>query len=97
VALEVEALAPAERQKRQAEWQKKRATEDSLRQFVEHGWDVREPGTKFIPGVRVDAVCLHLQAMIENRIKDLIFNIPPDFAKSMIGAVFFPARDRALG
>jgi hypothetical protein len=32
---------------------------------------VLEPGTKFIPGVHVDAVCLHLQAMIEGRIKDL--------------------------
>jgi hypothetical protein len=29
--------------------------------------------------------------MIEKRLKDLIINIPPDFAKSMIGAVFFPA------
>ena len=50
-----------------------------------------EPGTKFIPGIHVDAVCLHLQAMIEDRLKTLIINIPPGFAKSMIGAVFFPA------
>jgi hypothetical protein len=52
---------------------------------------VLEPGTKFIPGIHVDAVCQHLQALIEDRIKDLIINIPPGFAKSMISAVFFPA------
>ena len=50
-----------------------------------------EPGTEFIPGVHVDAVCEHLQAMIEDRIKDMIVNIPPGFAKSMICAVFMPA------
>jgi hypothetical protein len=69
----------------------KQAAEDSLRAFVEQAWDVLEPGTKFIPGVHVDAVCLHLQAMIEGRIKDLLINIPPGFAKSLIGAVFMPA------
>jgi hypothetical protein len=36
-----------------------------LRQFVEQGWEVLEPGTQFIPGLHVDAVCEHLQAMIE--------------------------------
>ena len=29
--------------------------------------------------------------MMEGRIKDLIINIPPGFAKSMIGCVFLPA------
>ena len=70
---------------------KRQAAEDSLRNFVEQAWDVLEPGTKFIPGVHFDAVCLHLQAMIECPIKDLLINIPPGFAKSMIGAVFMPA------
>ena len=37
--------------------------------------------------MHVDAVCEHLQEMIE----DLLINIPPGFAKSMISAVFFPA------
>ena len=71
--------------------QKKQAAEDSLRSFVEQAWDVLEPGTDFIPGLHVDAVCEHLQAMMEGRIKDLIVNIPPGFAKSMIGCVFMPA------
>jgi len=58
---------------------------------VEQAWDVLEPGTRFIPGLHVDAVCEHLQAMMEGPIKDLIINIPPGFAKSMIGCVFMPA------
>jgi hypothetical protein len=89
--LEFNALPPAEQQRRLTAAQKKQAAEDSLRQFVEQGWDVLEPGTTFIPGMHVDAVCLHLQALIENRIKDLAVNIPPGFAKSLIAAVFFPA------
>jgi predicted phage terminase large subunit-like protein len=91
-ALEVtKALTSGEIRALDAWNQKKFAAEDSLRQFVEQGWDVLEPGTKFIPGMHVDAVCLHLQALIEDRLKDLIINIPPGFAKSMIAAVFFPA------
>ena len=49
-----------------------------------------EPGTKFIPGVHVDAVCLHLQAMIEAA-SGPADQHPPGFAKSMICAVFMPA------
>jgi predicted phage terminase large subunit-like protein len=63
----------------------------NLKQFVIQGWHVLEPGTPFVDGIHVDAICEHLQAMIEGRIKDLIINIPPGLAKSMICAVFFPA------
>jgi predicted phage terminase large subunit-like protein len=90
-ALQIAALSPTKQRATLAAAQQKQAAEDSLRAFVEQAWDVLEPGTKFIPGVHVDAVCEHLQAMIEGRLKDLIINIPPGFAKSMIGAVFFPA------
>jgi len=38
----------------------------SLRVFVEQAWPVPEPGTPFVPGVHVDAVCLYLWAMIRN-------------------------------
>lgn len=34
---------------------------------------------------------MHLQAMIEGRIKDLIINIPPGHAKSLLACVFLPA------
>jgi predicted phage terminase large subunit-like protein len=63
----------------------------NFKEFVVQAWPVLEPGTLFVDGIHVDAICEHLQAMIEGRIKDLIINIPPGFAKSMLCAVFFPA------
>src|SRR5207302_7815697 len=62
-----------------------------FREFVEQAWQVLEPHTTFVPGIHVDAICLHLQAIIEGRIRDLIINVPPGHAKSLIVAVFWPA------
>jgi predicted phage terminase large subunit-like protein len=50
-----------------------------------------EPDVPFVPGIHTYAVCAHLQAVAENRIHDLIVNVPPGFAKSLLCAVFFPA------
>ena len=77
---------------RQAFWlEKKRRAEEHLRDFVEQAWHVLEPGTPFVPGIHVDAICLHLEALLDGRIKNLIINIPPGFAKSLLSGVFFPA------
>src|SRR5262245_11508244 len=67
------------------------AARKSFRVFVEQAWDVLEPGTKFVPGLHVDAICEHLQAVIEDRIRDLIINVPPGHAKSLLTCVFWPA------
>jgi predicted phage terminase large subunit-like protein len=64
---------------------------DNFEQFVKQAWHVLEPGTPFVDGIHVHAICEHLQAMIEGRITHLVINIPPGFAKSLITAVFFPA------
>jgi hypothetical protein len=61
---------PAEIQALKAFVNQRALAEDSLRVFVEQAWDVLEPGTKFIPGMHVAAVCKHLQALIEDEIKD---------------------------
>jgi hypothetical protein len=37
------------------------------------------------------AICEHLQAVIEGRIRDLIINVPPGHAKSLLTSVFWPA------
>ena len=63
----------------------------SFREFVVQAWHVLEPTTPFVPGIHVDAVCLHLQATQEGRIPNLIINIPPGHAKSLLVAVFWPA------
>jgi phage terminase large subunit-like protein len=52
---------------------------------------VLEPQTPFVDGMHVHAVCDHLQAITEGRIRNLIINIPPGHAKSLLTAVFWPA------
>lgn len=44
-----------------------------------------------MPGMACDAICEHLQAVSEGRIGDLIINVPPGTAKSLMAAVFWPA------
>lgn len=62
-----------------------------LREFVEQAWHVLEPSTVFVPGMACEAICEHVQAVSENRIRDLIINVPPGSAKSLLTAVFWPA------
>jgi len=52
---------------------------------------VLEPETPFVDGMHFRAVCDHLQAVSEGRIRHLIVNIPPGHAKSLLTAVFWPA------
>src|ERR1019366_8927211 len=63
----------------------------SFREFVEQAWHVLEPTTPFVPGMHVDAICTHLQAVIEGQIQNLIINVPPSHAKSLLTAVLLPA------
>ncbi len=62
----------------------------SLKQFVIQAWPVLEPGP-FVEGIHIDAVCAHLQAVAEGKIRNLIINVPPGHAKSLLTAVFWPA------
>jgi hypothetical protein len=62
-----------------------------LREFVRQAWPILEPETPFVDGMHVRAVCEHLQAVSEGRIQNLIINIPPGHAKSLLTAVFLPA------
>lgn len=70
---------------------KRTFAEQSFREFVAQAWHVLEPSTEFVPGLHVDAICEHLQAVAEDRITDLIINVPPGHAKSLITCVFWPA------
>jgi predicted phage terminase large subunit-like protein len=63
----------------------------SFREFVEQAWHVLEPGTPFVDGIHVEAICHHLQAVTEGKIRNLIINVPPGHAKSLLAAVFWPA------
>ena len=50
-----------------------------------------EPATPFVRGLHVQAICQHLQAVTEGRIGNLIINVPPGHAKSLLTAAFWPA------
>src|SRR3954447_1688845 len=65
----------------------------SLFEFVVQAWHVLEPSTPFVDGIHVRAICEHLQAITEGRIPNLIINIPPGHAKSLLAAVLWPAWD----
>jgi hypothetical protein len=58
---------------------------------VVQAWHVLEPDASFVHGIHVQAICDHLQAVTEGRIRNLIINVPPGHAKSLLTAVFWPA------
>jgi hypothetical protein len=62
-----------------------------LNEFVVQAWGVLEPATPFVDGVHVGAICDHLQAITEGRLRNLIINVPPGHAKSLLTTVFWPA------
>ncbi len=77
-----------------AEIQKETARVDaerSLYEFVKMAWEVREPNTKFIPGWHLEAICEHLEAVTNGRIRDLLITVPPGSTKSLTVCVFWPA------
>lgn len=69
----------------------KAAAEQHLRSFIEQAWHVVEPATPFIGGWNLDAVCDHLEGVSNGHIRNLVINVPPRTAKSLIVSVFWPA------
>src|SRR6266487_567329 len=63
----------------------------SLYEFVVQAWHILEPSTPFVDGMHVRAICEHLQAITEGRLQNLIINVPPGHAKSLLTCVFWPA------
>lgn len=62
----------------------------SLVSFVRQAWHIIEPVTPLIWSWHIEAICLHLQAVTEGRIKKLIINVPPGSGKSSIVSVLWP-------
>ena len=61
-----------------------------LKEFVKQAWHVIEPTTPFISGWHIDAIIEHLSAVSSGEIRNLLINIPPRHAKSLIVSVFWP-------
>ena len=63
----------------------------SLAAFCRLAWHVLEPSTPLKWGWALDAMCEHLQAVHDGRIRNLLINVPPGCMKSLMTGVFFPA------
>ena len=63
----------------------------SLAEFVKDAWHVIEPGVPLIWNWHIDAICEHLQAVTEGKIKNLLINVPPGHMKSVAVSVMWPA------
>lgn len=77
----------------EADWLaiEREACKRSLATFVQRAWHVLEPGTPYVHGWHVDAICEHLEAVTKGQIKRLLINIPPGTMKSTLTSVFWPA------
>lgn len=65
---------------------------ESFAEFVKAAWHVIEPGTKLRWNWHLQAMCDHLQAITEGRLKPwLIINVPPGSSKSTIVSVLWQA------
>jgi len=73
-----------------------------LREFFRHSWRVLEPATPLVEGKHIDAICDHVQAVLEEWLaarkasrshpwQNLLINVPPGTAKSRIVSVAAPA------
>ena len=62
-----------------------------LLSFVRYFWHVLEPGTPFVEGAPLEAMCEHLEAVTSGEITRLLTNVPPGFMKSLLTNVFWPA------
>lgn len=62
-----------------------------LLSFVRYFWHILEPGTQFVDGWALEAVCEHLEAVTFGEVTKLLINVPPGFMKSLLTDVFWPA------
>ena len=61
-----------------------------LGEFIRQAWPVIEPGTRFVPGWHIDAICEHLEAISQGQIRNLLITMPPRHMKSLAASVFWP-------
>lgn len=64
--------------------------EQDLYHFTRQAWAQIDPAP-FRDGWPIEAVCEHLEAVVDGQIKRLIINIPPRSGKSTLCSVCFPA------
>ena len=63
----------------------------SFAEFMKQAWHVVEPAATLKWGWHLKAVCDHLQAVTEGKIRRLVINVPPGHVKSLTACVLWPA------
>lgn len=63
---------------------------ESLASFVAYAWPYADKST-YKPNWHIEVVCDHLEMLYRGDIRNLVINIPPGHAKSLLSSVFFPA------
>lgn len=64
---------------------------DSFAEFVKLVWPILHPKTPLVWSWPMQAICDHLEAVTDGRIRRLLINCPPGFSKSLLVNVFWPA------
>lgn len=59
--------------------------------FVKTFWNVVEPAVPFCDGLHIKAICEHLQAAYDGKIRKLLIAIPPRHGKTLIASVLYTA------
>ena len=63
----------------------------SLHYFVQKSWDIVEQAVPLTDNWHVGLLCDYLEALYYLQVQNVIFNIPPGYAKSLLSSVFFPS------
>lgn len=64
---------------------------------MKEAWHILLPDTPYIPGLHIDLLCDHLEAITSGKLlamgreNRLLFNVPPGTMKSLLVSVFWPA------
>jgi hypothetical protein len=58
--------------------------------YVRKAWHVADPANPYIDNWHIGLICEYLQALYDLQIQNLIINIGPGYAKSLISSVLFP-------
>ena len=61
-----------------------------FKEFVKQSWHLVEPARPLVWNFQIEAVCDHLQAVSEGRIRKIVINIPPGTSKSTLVSVLWP-------
>lgn len=81
----------AEETRKREESKAVRAKGGALRlyDFVKAAWHILEPDNPFVDNWHIGAICEHLEAVTALEIRNLIINIPPRHAKSLLVSVMW--------